>query len=77
MKIIESAENAFGASVRYEHDGEMFTVRGTSITEIKRRILDELAEEDQCRNVPEPESSGGEDVPDQEPDPSGEEKENG
>ena len=68
MKIIESAENAFGASVRYEHDGEMFTVRGTSITEIKRRILDELAEENQCRNVPgqEPEPSGEEEVEDEE-----------
>ena len=63
MKIIESAENAFGASVRYEHDGEVFTVSGTSITEIKRRILDELAVENQCRNVP-----------DQEPEPSGEEE---
>ena len=77
MNMERFTESAFGASVRYEHDGEMFAVRGTSITEIKRRILDELAEEDQCRNVPEPESSGGEDVPDQEPDPSGEEKENG
>ncbi len=68
MKIIESAENAFGASVRYEHDGEVFTVRGTSITEIRRRILDELAEEDRCRNVPdqEPEPSGEEEVDDEE-----------
>ena len=68
MKIIESAENAFGASVRYERDGEVFTVRGTSITEIKRRILNELAEEDQCRNIPEqePEPSGEEEVEDEE-----------